>query len=116
MAQHFTIPAAKAAPVGTALAFRIVTRDAYACVYCGVAGVALTVDHVRPQSHFGVGAPNTFVNAPSNLVAACSICNGAKGPQNLLSFAAMLRGRGIHHMTVKAMLARVAAATSAPCP
>lgn len=116
MAQHFTIPAAKSAPVGPALAFRIVTRDANRCVYCGAVGVALTIDHVRPQSHFGAKAANKAVNNPRNLVAACSICNGAKGSQNLESFAAMLRGRGIHHMTVKAMLARVAAATSAPCP
>lgn len=46
-------------------------RDGFACRYCGVRGVRLTVDHVLPQSRGGA-------NSYENCVSACVRCNNKK--------------------------------------
>jgi 5-methylcytosine-specific restriction endonuclease McrA len=112
MATHFTIPAASEVRVPQLLLVRILARDAFTCVYCGASGigtaaVTLHVDHIRPYAHFPAAAPASIVNTPTNLVAACETCNGAKGPQDLAGFARMLRGRGVAVSAVRAMLGRV---------
>lgn len=48
----------------------VIKRDNGICVYCGEP--ATTADHVIPVSRGGT-------DDRSNLVAACAICNGAKG-------------------------------------
>jgi hypothetical protein len=55
------------------LRFEILTRDGYACVYCGRdrSEVKLEVDHVIPKSKGGS-------NDPVNLVSACFDCNRSK--------------------------------------
>lgn len=55
------------------LRFEILRRDNHACRYCGrfAPEVKLTIDHVVPESLGGS-------DEPSNLVAACSDCNGGK--------------------------------------
>lgn len=106
MAQRFTIPAPCEYRVGNALQRRIFARDGFACAYCGARKV-LRVDHVTPCAHFPADASRAVVNDPSNLVTACETCNGSKGPQNLASFASMLRGRGVPNEEVDAMLVRV---------
>lgn len=116
MAQRFTIPAASKAGPGLALALRVFQRDSFACVYCGASGVALAVDHVRPRAHFDAAAPAAQVNAPANLVTACNACNGAKGPQNLAGFAAMLRGRGVAAKHIETMFRSVRAASRRALP
>lgn len=114
MGKHFTIPAPSTAKVWPALQLRVLNRDANTCVYCGAVGVALEVDHVKPRAHFPETAPSAAVNAPSNLVTACDVCNGAKGPQSLAGFATMLRSRGLPAATITAMLRRVRAAVRRP--
>lgn len=42
------------------------------CVYCGLSGVKLTIDHVEPLARGGR-------HIVSNLVAACQTCNSSKG-------------------------------------
>lgn len=118
MARAFTIPAAAEVRVSAVLAARIVLRDAGRCVYCAavLSDDETTVDHVRPQAHYPAGTAAAVVNAPTNLVTACADCNGAKGPQNLVGFAAMLRGRGVAEGDVRAMIARVRAATRRALP
>lgn len=61
------------AGMSKALRFSILTRDGFACRYCGrkAPEVALHVDHVIPVSR---GGPST----PDNLVAACIDCNSGK--------------------------------------
>ena len=50
----------------------VFARDGYACQYCGVEGVRLTVDHVLPRAR---GGPSSWDNA----VTACAPCNLRKG-------------------------------------
>ncbi|WP_268255763.1 RNA-guided endonuclease IscB [Streptomyces lomondensis] len=51
------------------------------CAYCGVSGVPLNVEHVRPRSRGGS-------DRISNLVLACSPCNKAKGSKPVEAFLA----------------------------
>lgn len=55
------------------LRFEILRRDGHTCRYCGQSApdVKLTVDHVVPESLGGS-------DDPSNLVTACTSCNGGK--------------------------------------
>lgn len=59
--------------VSRSLRFQILRRDNHACKYCGRTApeVKLTVDHVVPETLGGS-------DQPSNLVTACSDCNGGK--------------------------------------
>lgn len=50
----------------------VLGRDGYTCVYCGVTGVPLQLDHVMPRSRGGA-------DTPDNLVACCKSCNTSKG-------------------------------------
>lgn len=61
------------------LRFEILTRDGYACQYCGAKApdAVLHVDHVNPRANGGD-------NSPSNLVTACADCNFGKGDRKLL--------------------------------
>ena len=54
--------------------FDVLSRDGFACVYCGRGGreVELHIDHVNPVCNGGA-------NDPSNLVSACAECNLSKG-------------------------------------
>ncbi|MFF9808865.1 RNA-guided endonuclease IscB [Streptomyces coeruleorubidus] len=52
-----------------------------ACAYCGVSGVPLNVEHVRPRSRGGS-------HRISNLVLACVPCNKAKGSKPVETFLA----------------------------
>lgn len=94
----------------------MLSRDGFACVYCGRSGGVLVVDHVRPCAHFPATATRDEVNAPENLVAACDACNRAKGPQDLDGFAAMLRGRGLPAADVDAMVQRVRTSVARSLP
>jgi hypothetical protein len=51
----------------------ILQRDRWTCGYCGQP--ANTVDHIIPRNQARPGQ----ADHPSNLVAACSDCNSAKG-------------------------------------
>lgn len=55
------------------LRFEVLRRDGHTCRYCGAKApdVALTVDHVIPETLGGS-------NDPSNLVTACQPCNAGK--------------------------------------
>lgn len=59
--------------VSRRLRFEILRRDGHTCRYCGAQAptVELTVDHVIPVTLGGS-------DDPSNLVAACTACNGGK--------------------------------------
>ena len=50
----------------------VLGRDGHTCVYCGVTGVPLQLDHVIPRSRGGA-------DTPDNLVACCRPCNTSKG-------------------------------------
>lgn len=50
----------------------ILARDGYTCMYCGVKGKDLTIDHVIPR---WMGGPHRW----DNLVACCRRCNLKKG-------------------------------------
>ncbi|WP_264087253.1 RNA-guided endonuclease IscB [Streptomyces hyderabadensis] len=65
------------APIRTRL------RDAWhnTCAYCGVAGVRLNVEHVKPRSRGGS-------SRISNLVVSCVPCNQAKGSRSVQTFLA----------------------------
>ena len=60
--------------------FRILERDFFRCVYCGKSsiedGAKLCTDHIIPASK---GGPNHA----SNIVTACSDCNGSKSARIL---------------------------------
>ncbi len=53
------------------LRFEILSRDGFACVYCGADSTQLHVDHVIPQALGGT-------DDPSNLATACADCNAGK--------------------------------------
>ena len=116
MAPLFIIPPPSTVQASADLHAQVFTRDRYTCVYCGASGVPLQLDHVRPKAHHTATARASRVNDPRNLVTSCESCNAAKGAQNVQSFAAMLRGRGIAPAVVRAMLARVRAATRRRLP
>ena len=116
MALFFILPPPCTTKPPATLQARIFERDHFACVYCGASGVPMQLDHVRPKAHHAAGAKPSTVHDPRNLVTACELCNAAKGPQSIQSFAAMLRGRGIASTVVRAMLARVRAATRRRLP
>ncbi len=52
----------------------ILRRDGHKCMYCGLTGVMLTVDHIMPKSRGGE-------DSWENLIAACLRCNNRKGSQ-----------------------------------
>ncbi len=114
--RRFTIPPPSKAEPSAAQQRRVLLRDGRACVYCGATGVPMELDHVRARAHFPASALASKVNAPRNLVTACEDCNGAKGPQNLDGFAAMLRGRGLASAIVASMRRRVRSATRRRLP
>jgi 5-methylcytosine-specific restriction endonuclease McrA len=61
-------------PISARLRFRILVRDRFRCVYCGLSaseGARLHVDHVKPRSQGGT-------NEPSNLATSCKPCNEGK--------------------------------------
>jgi hypothetical protein len=60
--------------INARLRFRILARDGHACVYCGARppDVRLVIDHVIPRMFGGT-------DHPSNLAAACDLCNAGKG-------------------------------------
>jgi 5-methylcytosine-specific restriction endonuclease McrA len=57
-------------------------RDGWECVYCGVSGVRLTLDHVVPRSR---GGDSVW----ENVVTSCAPCNLRKG-NRLLDEASMV--------------------------
>lgn len=65
-------------PVNRSLRFRILTRDDFACQYCGARppNVVLEVDHIIPKSKGGQ-------NHTANLVTACYDCNHGKRDREL---------------------------------
>lgn len=109
-----TIPAPSEVRLPPALQVKVLLRDRHRCVYCGVLVGSFHIDHVRPRAHFAHDAPSAVVNAPTNLVAACDGCNGAKGPQDLAGFARMLGARGLARNVVDSMVRRVRRATQRP--
>jgi hypothetical protein len=66
-----------------ALRDRVLSRDGYRCVYCGIVfpPAQLTLDHVQPRMRGGDGSEG-------NLVAACRACNTRKGAQPAWAFLA----------------------------
>lgn len=114
--RRFTIPAPSTAEPGASIIRRVLARDCRRCAYCGDAHAPLGVDHIRPKAHFAANAPAALVNAPENLVAACDVCNGSKGPQDLQGFARMLRGRGVPAAIIAGMTRRIRTAARRPLP
>jgi 5-methylcytosine-specific restriction endonuclease McrA len=51
-------------------------RDGWECVYCGMSGVRLTLDHVVPRSR---GGDSVW----ENVVTSCAPCNLRKGDRSL---------------------------------
>ena len=76
-----------------AVAPKILERDGYRCVYCGidVEDAPLTVDHLTPPSWFERGAAEGDPDDPTNLVACCGPCNSLKRDLNFRLFADYLR-------------------------
>jgi len=68
----------KREPIPKKLRFEILNRDDFTCRYCGQSApdVVLHADHIKPVAKGGT-------NDPSNLVAACSACNGGKSDKLL---------------------------------
>lgn len=68
--------------------FEILKRDLFTCQYCGAhpPSAILHVDHIVPVA--GGGS-----NDSSNLVTACSICNGGKGARSLTTVPKSLADR-----------------------
>lgn len=99
--------------VGVSLARLVYLRDGKRCVYCqckltNVGARAATIDHVRPVSTFPKGTAREIVNAPSNLVAACSKCNSrGKQGSTLRGYAERLVLLGNPSKVVRAMVRRV---------
>ena len=69
----------KREPIPKKLRFEILSRDNFTCRYCGQSApdVVLHADHIKPVAKGGT-------NDPSNLVAACSACNGGKSDRCII--------------------------------
>lgn len=74
--------------ISTKTRFEIFKRDGFVCQYCGAhpPGAILHVDHIVPVASGGG-------NESSNLITACSICNGGKGARSLNSVPQSLKER-----------------------
>lgn len=74
--------------VSRRLRFEILRRDSHTCRYCGKSFPPrdLRVDHLMPQSRGGG-------DDPSNLAAACDLCNVRKHNRTPEEFAAWLTER-----------------------
>lgn len=70
----FTRIAHERRAIAAGLRFSVLSRDGFACVYCGAAATmtVLHVDHISPVAEGGT-------NAPDNLATACEACNLGKG-------------------------------------
>jgi 5-methylcytosine-specific restriction endonuclease McrA len=62
----------------------VFARDGWSCVYCGLSGGRLTLDHVVPRSR---GGAHTW----ENCVAACRTCNSRKADRLLEELGWALR-------------------------
>ena len=96
-------------PIPAKLRRQIYERDGYACVYCGDVGgetVKLSLDHVEPHATGGA-------DSPTNLVTACTICNGLRATFPVRYFAMYLRDLG-RVSDPAAVAARVTAALARP--
>ena len=82
---------------------KIYKRDGYRCMYCLVLlhppSDNATVDHVVALSKGGT-------NRSSNLVAACLVCNDAKGDQSLDYYLESLDNRMFDAVRIKARIHR----------
>ena len=64
---------------------RVLERDGWSCVYCGVdlklPGITASVDHIVPVVELETLGENVTPAAvdPGDLVACCSSCNSARG-------------------------------------
>ncbi|WP_268250737.1 RNA-guided endonuclease IscB [Streptomyces djakartensis] len=67
---------------GTTVRAHLRARWNAGCAYCGMSGVPLNVEHLRPRSRGGS-------NRISNLVVACVPCNKAKGNMPVETFLAL---------------------------
>ena len=66
----------------------LLSRDNYACQYCGTTASPLTIDHVVPRSRGGK-------SEWTNVVAACGPCNRKKGNRLLADTRMVLRNRPV---------------------
>lgn len=64
---------------GTEVREYLLAKWSRACAYCGVTGVPLNIDHIRPRSRGGS-------DRVSNLCTACIPCNQAKGNRPVEEF------------------------------
>jgi 5-methylcytosine-specific restriction endonuclease McrA len=87
-----------------AVAIRIKSRDAWACVYCGTTEL-LSLDHLTPRSHGGL-------DTPSNLVTACRSCNSRR--QNT-ALATWCRSIGLDSRAIRAQARRALPEVSRDC-
>lgn len=71
-ATHARLQCFSAAAAWRPFRVAVLERDGYQCVYCGVDGVPLELDHVIPKSRGGD-------HSLENLVSACKSCNSSKG-------------------------------------
>jgi 5-methylcytosine-specific restriction endonuclease McrA len=65
---------------GTEVREYLLAKFGRACVYCGITGVPLNIDHVHPRSRGGS-------DRVCNLVLACIPCNQVKGSRDVREFA-----------------------------
>ncbi|GAA1138034.1 hypothetical protein GCM10009579_60450 [Streptomyces javensis] len=65
---------------GTEVREYLLAKFGRACIYCGITGVPLNIDHVRPRSRGGS-------DRVSNLVLACIPCNEHKSNRPVEEFA-----------------------------
>jgi hypothetical protein len=81
----------------------IYLRDGLACCWCGAAaeaGVALSLDHIKPASKGGD-------NGERNLVTSCERCNKSRGNRSARKFAAAVASYIDHGLTAAEVLAHV---------
>lgn len=74
------MPKSKRKSISARVRFEIFKRDGFVCQYCGShpPKCILHVDHIVPVVEGGG-------NEDTNLITACSLCNGGKGPVSLTS-------------------------------
>jgi len=105
-------------PLASEEGHRILERDHYRCLYCGLDGMAnfensliMTVDFVHPRARKGK-------KNQSNLVAACRPCNVIKGRRVFGNFeeakAYVLQRRAELHKDWDTKMAKLRAAVKAP--
>lgn len=74
--------------IDEAIKWAVYKRDNYTCVYCGISGIPMTVDHYLAQALGGI-------TTPDNLKTSCRKCNKLKANKTIAEWKKCAAKKGL---------------------